>query len=132
MTVSEQIIQVLNALCEKFGVVIDWTSANAIPYISELCTKLVSYEIWTSVAWIAIMAVLSIIWFILMRIYRSPIRESWEEGDFLGILAVFGSLVVCVAVIAVTGTQIFDIIKCVTFPEMHVFEYIQGIIEAAK
>ena len=30
MTVSEQIIQVLDALCEKFGLVIDWTSENAI------------------------------------------------------------------------------------------------------
>lgn len=53
MTVSDQIIQVLDNLCEKFGLAIDWTSENVIPYLTTLCTKLVSYEIWTSVAWLA-------------------------------------------------------------------------------
>ena len=31
MTVSEQIIQVIDALCEKFGIAIDWTTQNIIP-----------------------------------------------------------------------------------------------------
>ena len=41
MTVSEQIIQVVDMLCEKFGMAIDWTGENVIPYIEVLCKKLV-------------------------------------------------------------------------------------------
>ena len=49
MTVSEQIIQVIDALCEKFGIVVDWTSESVIPYLEILCTKLIKYEICTSI-----------------------------------------------------------------------------------
>ena len=33
---SEQIIEVLNALCEKFGIAIDWTAENVMPYLTDL------------------------------------------------------------------------------------------------
>ena len=48
---SEEIIKVLDALAEKFGVAVDWTSANVIPYLEQLCGKYVNYEIATSVIW---------------------------------------------------------------------------------
>lgn len=51
-TVSNQTIEVLNALCEKFGIAIDWTGQNVIPYVKEFMKKAVNYELWTSVGWI--------------------------------------------------------------------------------
>lgn len=39
ITLSDQIISVLDALCEKFGIAIDWTSQNVIPYIQLLAKK---------------------------------------------------------------------------------------------
>ena len=39
MQVSDQIIQVLDALCEKFGIVINWSGENVIPYLQELIKK---------------------------------------------------------------------------------------------
>lgn len=33
MEVSKQIIEVLDNLCEKFGVVIDWNAKNVLPYV---------------------------------------------------------------------------------------------------
>lgn len=50
MTVSNQIIAVLDAICEKFGIVIDWTASNIMPYLQDLCKRIVTYEIATSVA----------------------------------------------------------------------------------
>lgn len=29
---SEEVIKILDALAEKFGLAIDWTSANVLPY----------------------------------------------------------------------------------------------------
>ena len=48
MTVSNQIIAVLDAICEKFGIVIDWTASNIMPYLQDLCKRIVTYEIATS------------------------------------------------------------------------------------
>ena len=49
---SEEVIKILDALAEKFGLAIDWTSANVLPYLQQLCDKCVMYEIVTSVIWI--------------------------------------------------------------------------------
>ena len=49
---SEEIIKVLDALAEKFGLAVDWTSVNVIPYLEQLCGKYVNYEIATSVVWL--------------------------------------------------------------------------------
>ena len=56
MSFSSQFIEVLDALCEKFGIAIDWTSQNVVPYVTELATRIIAYEIWTSAAWITIAA----------------------------------------------------------------------------
>ena len=139
MTVSEQIIQVIDSLCEKFGIVIDWTSANVIPYVTTLMTKLIQWEIWSSVAWMVIMVVLTVVSIIATKIcipvFKNGIANQrhydvgWSVGAFFAIagLVLFYGVAICVI-----GTQIFDIIKCCTFPEMYIFEYIQGMINAAK
>ena len=131
MNVSDQIIQVLDNLCEKFGLAIDWTSENVLPYITTLCTKLVTWEIWTSVAWMVFAVVASIIWIVILRVYRSAIKNSLSNAGNLGIIACLGSMIIFIGTILTVGLQTFDIIKCVTFPEMFIFEYIQGLINAA-
>ena len=49
---SDDVIKILDALSEKIGLSIDWTSQNVVPYINQLCRKYVNYEIATSVIWI--------------------------------------------------------------------------------
>lgn len=44
MKVSEQIIEVLEYLGEKFGVAIDWSSDNVLPMVKELCAKYISWK----------------------------------------------------------------------------------------
>lgn len=50
--VSNQIIEVLNDICNKFGLAIDWTSKNVQPYLQELMTKCVAYKFATSIMWL--------------------------------------------------------------------------------
>ena len=125
MAVSDQIIQALDALCEKFGMAIDWTSANIMPYLTTLFTKLVTWEIWTSVAWMAI-AVVCLAAGIVMLVLAFKYIDN--IGEFLGPLMIVMGIILCGIGIGTFGKQIFDIIKCVTFPEMFVFEYIQKLI----
>ena len=137
--VSEQIIQVLDALFEKFGIVIDWTSENLIPYLTTLCAKLISYEIWTSVFWIVFMAALTIAGAIVTKKLRPILQkgienEDWDECGWstcycLNIAAMIG---LCIATAIVIGFQIMDIIQCATFPEMYIVEYVKYIITSGS
>lgn len=134
MTVSDQIIQVLNVLCAKFGIVIDWTSENVIPYLSVLGDKLVAWEIWSSVAWMGIMVALSIAGIIGAKSLNSSLKRSMDDIDYTICLTliIIAAAVLCLVTIIVLGTQIMDIIKCVTFPEMHIFEYIKSLIDSGS
>ena len=45
---SNEIIKVLDTICDKFGLVIDWTSQNVTPYVEQLCEHIVQYELVSS------------------------------------------------------------------------------------
>lgn len=133
MTVSEQIIQVINALCEKFGIAINWTSENVLPYIELLCRKLVTYEVATSIAWIVIWASLSIGGIVSAKKLTLKLKEGIEDGDFdcefgLTLLRI-GLVILSLITLIVVIVQTMDIIKCLTFPEMYIFEYVSRLIQ---
>ena len=58
---SEKIIKILDHIGSKFGVAIDWTDKNVMPYLQELADKYINYELVTSIA-IAVVCVFGIIW----------------------------------------------------------------------
>ena len=131
-TVSNQIIDVINALCEKFGVAIDWTSQNVMPYMQELMKKVVSYELWTSVGWIVIWAIFifaffkPIHWYIKNRYNKNNrIIEFIIDNEYyfcagFSLFLIFGGIWTIISIIGAV-TQIMDIITCLTFPEKIIF-----------
>lgn len=42
---GDEVVKVLNALCEKFGIAMDWSSQNIVPYIQLLSKRCINYEI---------------------------------------------------------------------------------------
>lgn len=46
---SEEIIKVLDELAKRFGIAIDWTSENVLPYVTDLCDRIVKYSIATNI-----------------------------------------------------------------------------------
>jgi hypothetical protein len=131
MKVSEQIIQVLNALCEKFGLMIDWTNANVVPYLIELCSRICMYEIATSIFWMiigAIMIIGSIIYFRCS--WKNPI--NWNTYDITsaqanGILSLALLIVFCFTGIMIVCTQTFDIIQAICIPELTIIDKIKSL-----
>lgn len=82
MSFNSQFIEVLDALCEKFGIVIDWTSQNVMPYLTDLATRFISYEIWTSAAWIVILGVAFVVIWKLTKNARKD--DSYgNEGSYV-------------------------------------------------
>ena len=116
MQVSDEVIKILEYLCDKIGVTIDWTNNNVLPYLEQLCGKFVKWEIGTSIAWI----VLTIIAVIITLIFSKVV--DWE-----GVESVIFWCVVVAAVIVI-GCKTFDIIECYTFPEKAIYDYIQSYL----
>ena len=132
MVVSDQIIQVLDALCEKFGLVVDWTSENVIPYLATLCTKLISYEIWSSVVWIVSSLTVFITMLVIVKPFGQRFKDMIKTFDCEGLFTILGLILFAILVGGICLVQIMDIVKCVTFPEMHIFEYVQYLINSGS
>lgn len=127
---SEEIIKVLDALAEKFGLAVDWTSGNIIPYLQALGNKFVSYEIVTSVIWILIG--LGFCFVSLYLIKKLKANKNWGieryGGEVDGVirwLAEGGVFVILAIGIIIIISQMFDIVTDMTFPEKMILRELQ-------
>ena len=133
---ANEIIKVLDALCEKFGIAIDWTSDNVLPYLQELCGKYIKYEIWTSVGWIVLVAVIFIP-FLVITLTSCPKASKlyWDDDEpivWLAVIGIVGVIISGIVLFVVSAIQIYDIITCLTFPEKIIFEYVQGMLPSSN
>lgn len=133
MKLSQEIITVLDYLCQKFGIAIDWTSENVIPYLQDLCGRYIKFEINTSIAWIVlcvgIMALAGIIW-IISGIVSYKSCSDITEGIKYTSMAFFWAFLAISIIVGMT--QAYDIIECYTLPEKVVLEYLESLVESAK
>lgn len=130
MNVSEEIINVLEYLGEQFGIAIDWSSETVLPVLKQLCEKYIAWEIMTSTIWIVVGCLLlgGGVYF-TVRSFKEGRVNTWKDDNsswwIFGLI--FGGIAVFLGVLIVM-CQIFDIIKCCYFPELQVYQYIQGLI----
>lgn len=112
---SDELIKTFDYLLSQFGIAVDWTDENVIPYLQTLAEKLVRFEINTSIMGLVVgVVVLTVgVWIFVKDI------KDWDSGVFI-----LGAILIIVAGI-VCCCQVYDIIKCVSFPELYVFEYIK-------
>lgn len=129
---SEEIIKVLDNLCEKFGIAIDWTSQNVVPYLKELVGRFINYEVVTSIFWI-IVGVIAIIIPVIVIKKISKYTEKEIEEDYYSdwrfyqvVTIIFGSFIVFTFLIMILF-QIYDIIECYTIPEKVIFDYLNSL-----
>lgn len=130
---SEEIIKVLDALGEKFGIAINWTSENVMPYLQQLCSKYITYEIATSVVWLLAGICLLFIGKKAKQYWKQYEEEGvYSDCDIMAI--VFGMLVSCVIIVGIIVIlcQTMDIVTCVTFPEKILIEEMQSIYKTLQ
>ena len=121
MSFSSQFIEVLDALCAKFGIVIDWTSQNVVPYVTDLATRIITYEIWTSAVWIVIVTILFLIAWKMTK--RGCKTDTFDDEWFLGW---FVRILIGVFCFITIVFQVFDIIEALALPEKTLYDFITG------
>ena len=136
MSVSDQIIAVINDLCTKFGIAIDWSAENVLPTIENLCLRFIKFELATSIAWCVIMILVTMIVYIVCKVFHPKAKEVNYDPDYFmpwlaGIAwAAFG--IMAFSTIMVCGTQVFNIIECLTIPEKVILEYIKELLTTSS
>lgn len=132
MNISQEIINVLDYLGRKFGMAIDWTSENVMPYIEDLCSRYIQFEINTSIAWIiccvGVMILAGIIWAI------SGIVHARSQGDIAEGIACVSMFCfwMSLAISVIVGMyQVYNIIECCFLPEKVILEYLETLVKSS-
>lgn len=129
-TMSSQIIEILDNLAQKFGIAIDWTSQNVIPYLMELMDKYVKYRVTFLISIFTILFLVSGLMIII------PIKNFKKKGnydiDYLEdcsnfVVMIFGVLFFVLTLI-VFLLNLSDIIACFVFPEKIILDYISSLM----
>ena len=127
---SEEIIKVLDDLGDRFGIAIDWTSENVLPYLQNLMDRFITYNIAMNILYIAVCAVIilgAIIGIPKISRYAQKKMEENPRGDWDCGVVVINVFWVSASILSTYFllTSISDIIRCVTIPEVVVFNYLQ-------
>ena len=129
MNFSEQTITILDYICNKFGVAIDWSSENIWPTIELVASKYIKWEMVSSSIWLIIWLLgFTFCTFMCVKIYKGvEVKYGWDDAQFFGILVfalgAFGFF-------CGLYSQVFDIAKCIVFPELKFFEYLKETLNA--
>ena len=135
---SAQIIEVLNDICDKFGIAVDWTSKNIQPYLKELMTKCINYKLATDIVWLVVGIVLLIIGGVLLRFALTNNRKYHEIKDYyermhssldetVAAQIIFGGICLSIAVVLTLYFTI-NLIACLTFPEKIILDMVRSYL----
>ena len=121
--VSDEIIKVLDNLCEKFGLAIDWSGQNILPYVQELIQRIANLQLAYGITWLIVGIVSTILTVICAKSFKSSFDED-EDREYMIFLTV-----AFFAVSVVGFIYSFILIpKAIFLPELTAPEYIGRLI----
>lgn len=127
---SEEIIKVLDELGKRFGVAIDWSNQNIIPYLQELMKRFICYKNITACVWIIIsifMTIGSVMMIKFINKWRKSNNYDEYDDDPLAVIGYVTSVCIIALGIGLLIGNLLGIAKNIYMPEMVVYEYIKSI-----
>lgn len=119
---ADDIIKLLEYLFAKMGIAIDWSADNVTPYLKELGDHIVMYKMWTAIVIIGIMIVSLVAAWITCNVLT---KIFGAESDVNIVIIVIKMVAVVIVIIAI-AFQSVTIVKCKTFPEIVIYDYINA------
>lgn len=134
VTFSSQFIEIFDHLCQKFGVVIDWSAQNVIPYITALCGRIANYLIFKNI--ILIFAFIGV--FYLFWRFSKPCcsKENKWDPDFqycksMNISYILGWLgrgIGAAFTIGMSISALLTIVRCIYLPEFVIVDCLSAYL----
>lgn len=112
----------LQLLAEKFGLMLDWSNENVIPYLQQLAERVVQFETKQSILYLILgilFILVAIAIFVILK--KNPDILDFEEFWCLFVIA---AIILLIAGFLMTLSQIEDLITCKYLPEKILFRYI--------
>ncbi len=147
---SKEIIEVLDHICEKLGIAIDWTSQNIMPQVTDVLHRYTNYNITISAIWLCVcMAVLFVAFIVYKRLITDYFKLKNDKKSSLfynynhySLLAFndeieLNGIGITVLVISMFGTilgmvglvfNISDLLSWIFVPEINIVKMLQGMI----
>lgn len=129
---SEQIIQVLDEIAARFGIAIDWTQTNVVPYLQELMGRYVQYRIIESTITAISMVLVSVLFIALTIFLLWRYKVTWDNDKEnllwlcgCAVSGVIGTIVIIGTLVTVPAC-ITTIISCATIPELQMLNLLQS------
>lgn len=124
---SEEIIKVLNGLGERFGIAIDWTSQNVMPYLEDLASRYIAYNNLIAIVQIIISLILIITGIVcIIKLIKWTKKDKYYDEELL-VMGVIGSLALIILGIGLIIGNTMGIIQNVCMPEITILNYIRNL-----
>lgn len=131
---SSQFIEIFDHLCQKFGIVVDWSAKNVVPYVQELCGRAIKYIAFKNVFFVFVFAG---IFYLLWR-FTKPFcskENKWDDSfqyvKSMNVSYVFSWITraLC-SIITVIGivNSILTIIRCFWIPEIIILNILNSCV----
>ena len=126
---SDEIIKLLDDLGQRFGIAIDWSSQNVVPYLQDFMSRYINYEIITSIVWLIVLVVCCTGMVIAIPRLIKYERECNESDCVVWptVVVVFFMAMIILCLIGI-GSQINDLIICNTIPEKMIIDYVNYLV----
>lgn len=129
---GEEIIKVLDNLSQKFGIAIDWTNQNIIPYLKELITRFIEMKNIQAIMWIIISSIAIIVSIITIVLLTKWIKKNdideYYEGYIITVLGYTLAIIAILAFAIVLFCNTQGLIQNIYIPELSILQYINNSI----
>ena len=146
---SNQVIEILNEICNKLGIAVDWTSENILPQVKIVCEKLVKYfivqrSIMCSFGFLFVCVVIAYGISLLKQFLQCrttgkdnflfvyyKLSDSTDLQSYTWIINVI-AIVIGLTGIILLGLGLPQLIKWLTVPEIAIIEYLTDMIKGVS
>lgn len=134
---SEEVIKILDDLGQRFGIAIDWSSQNILPYLQDLMTRLIQYKNVQAILWIVVSVIVFILVGIILKVVLKYIDKYYDRDEYSSVydedraiakvFAWFIAGIFIFAFILVIILNIRGLIQNIYLPEATIIEYIKSL-----
>ena len=128
-------LQVIESVCDKLGLVVDWTNQNVVPYAQELAERYIKYIFVSNVVQIVLASVLLVacivVTYYCYRKNREIVLERgdrWQYNEEVKYL-VIGATLACAMPFDVAWliVKVFQLIKILYIPEVYILNLLANM-----